>query len=81
MLADILTVLGADTAAHWEAIAGRLAEQMPEQYDGTTPEAISAQARALHVPSRDVKRDGVNRKGCRADDIRAAIDRRDTAGT
>lgn len=77
VLADILTVLGADTAAHWEAIAGRLAEQMPEQYDGTTPEAISAQARALNVPSRDVKRDGVNRKGARAADVRAAIDRRD----
>ncbi|ADB34569.1 cell divisionFtsK/SpoIIIE [Kribbella flavida DSM 17836] len=76
VLADILTVLGADTAAHWEAIAGRLAEQMPEQYDGTTPDAISAQARALKVPSRDVKRDGVNRKGARADDIRAAIERR-----
>lgn len=76
VLADILTVLGADTAAHWEAIAGRLADQMPEQYDGTTPDAISAQARALKVPSRDVKRDGVNRKGARADDIRAAIDRR-----
>lgn len=76
VLADILTVLSADTAAHWEAIAGRLAEQMPEQYDGTTPDAISAQARALHVPSRDVKRDGVNRKGCRAVDIRAAMDRR-----
>jgi S-DNA-T family DNA segregation ATPase FtsK/SpoIIIE len=76
VLADILTVMGADTAAHWEAIAGRLAEQMPEQYDGTTPDAISAQARALKVPSRDVKRDGVNRKGARADDIRAAIDRR-----
>ncbi|WP_433008383.1 cell division protein FtsK [Kribbella sp. CA-294648] len=77
VLADILTVLGADTAAHWEAIAGRLAEQMPEQYEGTTPEAISAQARALNVPSRDVKRDGVNRKGARADDIRKAIERRD----
>ncbi|MFC0624740.1 cell division protein FtsK [Kribbella deserti] len=76
VLADILTVMGADTAAHWEAIAGRLAAQMPEQYDGTTPDAISAQARALKVPSRDVKRDGVNRKGARADDIRAAIDRR-----
>lgn len=81
VLADILTVLGADTAAHWEAIAGRLAEQMPEQYDGTTPDAISAQARALKVPSRDVKRDGVNRKGCRADDIRAAIDRRSGTNT
>jgi hypothetical protein len=78
VLADILTVLGADTAAHWEAIAGRLADQMPEQYDGTTAEAISAQARALHVPSVNIKRDGATRKGARADDIRQAIGRRDT---
>ncbi|QNE19690.1 cell division protein FtsK [Kribbella qitaiheensis] len=78
VLADILTVLGADTAAHWEAIAGRLADQMPEQYDGTTAEAISAQARALRVPSVNIKRDGATRKGARADDIRQAIGRRDT---
>ncbi len=38
---------------------------MPEQYDGTTPDAISAQARALDVPSVNVKRDGVVRKGAK----------------
>ncbi|WP_344213436.1 cell division protein FtsK [Kribbella sancticallisti] len=78
VLADVLAVMGADTAAHWDTIAGRLAQQMPEQYDGTTPEAISAQARALNVPSVNVKRDGATRKGAKADDIRAAIARRDT---
>jgi hypothetical protein len=79
VLADILTVMGADTAAHWDTIAGRLADQMPEQYDGTTPDAISAQARGLNVSSVNVKRDGATRKGAKADDIRAAINRR--AGT
>jgi hypothetical protein len=77
VLADVLTVMGADNAAHWDTIAGRLAQDMPEQYEGTTAEAISAQARGLNVPSVNVKRDGATRKGARSDDIRAAIHRRD----
>ncbi|ADB32403.1 cell divisionFtsK/SpoIIIE [Kribbella flavida DSM 17836] len=81
VLADVLTVMGPDNAAHWDTIAGRLAQQMPEQYDGTTPEAISAQARALHVPSVNVKRDGAVRKGVKADDLRAAMARRDGTTT
>jgi S-DNA-T family DNA segregation ATPase FtsK/SpoIIIE len=77
VLADVLTVMGSDSAAHWDTIAGRLAHDMPEQYEGTTAEAISAQARGLNVPSVNVKRDGATRKGAKADDIRAAIARRD----
>ncbi|MEU8227099.1 cell division protein FtsK, partial [Kribbella sp. NPDC048915] len=77
VLADMLTVMDADNAAHWDTIAGRLGARMPEQYDGTTPEAISAQARAQGVPSVNVKRDGVTRKGVKAADIRAAMTRRD----
>jgi hypothetical protein len=30
VLADVLAVMGADSAAHWDTIAGRLAQQMPE---------------------------------------------------
>ncbi len=78
VLADLLAVLGPDGRAHWDTLAGRLADQMPEQYDGTTPDAISAQARALGVPSVNVKRDGVVRKGVSADDIRSAMARRDS---
>ncbi|MDX2974016.1 cell division protein FtsK [Kribbella solani] len=78
VLADVLTVMGPDGKAHWDTIAGRLASQMPEQYDGTTPDAISAQARALGVSSVNVKRDGVVRKGVSADDLRAAMARRDS---
>ncbi|MFC9694669.1 cell division protein FtsK [Kribbella sp. NPDC056951] len=81
VLADLLAVMGPDGRAHWDTLAGRLASQMPEQYDGTTPDAISAQARALGVPSVNVKRDGVVRKGVSADDIRAAMSRRDGSGT
>src|SRR2546428_3744175 len=29
VLADVLAVMGADSAAHWDTIAGRLAQQMP----------------------------------------------------
>ncbi|MFK4084018.1 cell division protein FtsK [Kribbella sp. NPDC020789] len=79
VLADLLTVMGPDGKAHWDTLAGRLANQMPEQYDGTTPDAISAQARALGVPSVNVKRDGVVRKGVSAEDIRAAMARRDAS--
>ncbi len=78
VLADLLAVMGPDGRAHWDTLAGRLSNQMAEQYDGTTPDAISAQARALGVPSVNVKRDGVVRKGVSADDIRAAMARRDT---
>ena len=81
VLADLLAVMGPDATAHWDTAAGRLASQMPEQYDGTTPDAISAQARAQGVPSVNVKRDGVVRKGVKADDLRAAMARRDNSGT
>ena len=68
VLADILTVMGADTAAHWDTIAGRLADQMPEQYDGTTPDAISAQARGAERAQRQRqarRRDPQGRQGRR----------------
>jgi hypothetical protein len=77
VLADLLAVMGPDGKAHWDTLAGRLGNQMPEQYEGTTPDAISAQARAQGVPSVNVKRDGVVRKGVSADDLRAAMARRD----
>ncbi|WP_328990052.1 cell division protein FtsK [Kribbella sp. NBC_01245] len=80
VLADVLAVMNGDSAAHWDTIAGRLATQMPEQYEGTTLDAISAQARALNVPSINVKRDGAVRKGVKADDIRDAITRRSVNG-
>jgi hypothetical protein len=75
VLADVLTVMDGDSAAHWSTIAARLADRMPEHYADITPEAISAQLRGLGVPSVDVKRDGKTFKGCRADAIRAAAAR------
>jgi DNA segregation ATPase FtsK/SpoIIIE, S-DNA-T family len=57
VLADVLAVLQGEPFASWKVIAARLAERIPEQYAGITAEAISAQLRALKVPSKD-GRDG-----------------------
>jgi S-DNA-T family DNA segregation ATPase FtsK/SpoIIIE len=80
VLADVLAVFNGDARQQWQTIAVRLAERMPEQYADTTPEAISAQLRALGVPSIDVKRDGAVLKGAKADDVTAAINRRKING-
>ncbi|WP_163512420.1 cell division protein FtsK [Fodinicola acaciae] len=80
VLADVLLVFLADERLHWQTIAGRLAEQMPEQYADTTPDSISAQLRSLGVPSVNVNRDGQVRKGAKAVDIKTAIARRDGNG-
>jgi hypothetical protein len=80
VLADVKMVFGADERGlQWDDIATRLAERMPEHYGDTTAEAISAQLRALGVPSVDVKRAGAARKGCKAEAIDGAIARRKTA--
>ncbi|WP_433328215.1 hypothetical protein [Spirillospora sp. CA-294931] len=67
VLADVLTVFGADPGLHWTDLADRLADQFPDRWADTTADAVSAQCRALGVPSVDVKRNGAKtpRKGCR----------------
>lgn len=80
VLADVLLVFLGDERLHWQTIAGRLAEQMPEQYADTTPDSISAQLRSLGVPSVNVNRDSQVRKGAKAVDIKTAISRRDSNG-
>jgi hypothetical protein len=76
VLADALEVFGPSARLPWQVLAGRLAETMPEHYADLSPDTISAQLRALHVPSGDVKWDGRALKGAKADDIRAAMTRR-----
>lgn len=77
VLADVRTVFGSsETGLHWATIAARLAERMPEHYADATADAISAQLRALGVPSVDVKRDGTNLKGAKVAAITTAITRR-----
>jgi S-DNA-T family DNA segregation ATPase FtsK/SpoIIIE len=62
-----------DKGLHWEELAERLNERIPEHYAGTTPEAISAQLRGLRLRSVNVKRQGDTLKGCRLSDIDALI--------
>lgn len=80
VLADVKSVFTAgEPGLHWEEIAARLAEQMPEHYADITAETISAQLRALGVPSVDVKRAGASRKGARIDALNTAIEQRRSA--
>jgi len=77
VLADVLAIFGAESRMQWPTLAARLAEHRPEHYADLTADTISAQLRALGVPSIDVKRDGQVLKGAKAADVRAAIKRRD----
>ncbi|GAA3388105.1 cell division protein FtsK [Cryptosporangium minutisporangium] len=81
VLADVASVFTvSETGLHWTVIAARLADRIPEHYADLTADAISAQMRALKVPSKDVKRDGQNLKGARAADVRTALERREANG-
>jgi hypothetical protein len=81
VLADVRAVMDAETGLQWPTIAARLAERMPDHYADITPEAISAQCRALGVPSVGIKRDGQVLKGAKTDAVDAAINRRKLNGT
>jgi len=65
-------VFGADAGLHWQILAARLTARFPGRWDGASAEAVSAQCRALGVPSVDVKQFGQVRKGCRRGDVAAA---------
>lgn len=79
VLADVRGIFSAgEPGLHWQEIAGRLAERMPEHYADITADTISAQLRALNVPSVDVKRSGKALKGAKADAVKTAIARRST---
>ncbi|GAA5033770.1 cell division protein FtsK [Actinopolymorpha pittospori] len=80
VLADVQAVMAGETGLQWPTIAARLAGQMPEHYAGLSADAISAQLRALGVPSVDIKRDGQVLKGAKAAAVAAAINRRKVNG-
>lgn len=80
VLADVASIFNAgEPGLHWEEVAERLRNRMPEHYADIDAETISAQMRAVDVASVDVKRAGAARKGCRADAVRVAMDRRQPA--
>lgn len=72
VLADVLQVFGNDNGLQWQILAARLDAQVPDRWADTSPDAVSAQCRALGVPSVDVKQFGRALKGCRRTDVEAA---------
>ena len=76
VLADVLAVFGSDSGLHWAVLAGRLARQFPDRWADAAGDAVSAQCRALGVPSADVRypstRAGRVLAGCRRADVEAA---------
>ena len=80
VLADVRAVMDAETGMQWPTIAARLAERMPKHYADITADAISAQCRALGVPSVDIRREGKALKGAKAEAIDTAAKRRKLNG-
>jgi S-DNA-T family DNA segregation ATPase FtsK/SpoIIIE len=80
VLADAASVFAGSRTLPWQILAGRLVEHAPEHYADITADAISAQLRALGVPSVNVKWDGQVLKGAKADDIHTAATRRNVNG-
>jgi DNA segregation ATPase FtsK/SpoIIIE, S-DNA-T family len=70
-VADALAVFGGEAGMHWGLLAERLASRWPDRYAGATAESVSAELRALGVPSAQVYRNGQNRQGCKFADLQA----------
>ena len=75
MLSDVLAVFGGEQGLQWPALAERLAARFPDRWADATGESVSAQVRALDVPSVDVKAGGRPLKGCRRSDVEAKVRR------
>jgi S-DNA-T family DNA segregation ATPase FtsK/SpoIIIE len=72
VLADVLAVLGIAPAMHWTELADRLADRFPERWDGTSPDAVSAECRGEGVPSVVVTVGGERGRGCRREAVESA---------
>jgi S-DNA-T family DNA segregation ATPase FtsK/SpoIIIE len=72
VLADMLAVFGIDAGLQWADAASQLASQFPARWEGASAGAVSAECRALGVPSVVVKSGGQAARGCRAADVQAA---------
>jgi S-DNA-T family DNA segregation ATPase FtsK/SpoIIIE len=73
VLADVLAVFAGEPGLHWPVLAERLAARFPDRWAAATGESVSAQVRALDVPSVDVKTRGTTLKGCRRSDVEKAV--------
>jgi S-DNA-T family DNA segregation ATPase FtsK/SpoIIIE len=72
VLSDLAAVLGSDPGLQWAEAAARLASRFPDRWADASAEAVSADARALGIPSVNVRSGGQTAKGCRATDIGSA---------
>jgi DNA segregation ATPase FtsK/SpoIIIE, S-DNA-T family len=69
VLTDVLAVFGSDAGLQWGDLAARLASRFPARWDGASGDAVSAECRALSVPSVNVRGSGSQAKGCRRADV------------
>jgi S-DNA-T family DNA segregation ATPase FtsK/SpoIIIE len=72
VLTDVLAVFGTDAGLQWGDVAAWLASRFPARWDGATADAISAECRAVGVPSVNVRGSGGQAKGCRREAVEAA---------
>jgi DNA segregation ATPase FtsK/SpoIIIE, S-DNA-T family len=74
LVADALAMFApGDRGLHWQTLAERLADQLPEAYPDVTADAISAWLRSRGIDSVDVKFAGASRMGCRREQLQQAL--------
>jgi S-DNA-T family DNA segregation ATPase FtsK/SpoIIIE len=71
-LADAAAVFTGEAGLWWTALAARLAERWPGRWAGATADSVSAELRALGVPSVTVSANGSKARGARLAAIEAA---------
>jgi hypothetical protein len=72
VLGDVLSVMGDRPGLHWQPLAEKLAARFPDRYADATGDSLSADLRALGVPSVPVKVMGQTLRGCRREDVSRA---------
>jgi S-DNA-T family DNA segregation ATPase FtsK/SpoIIIE len=71
-LADAAAVFTGEAGLWWTTLATRLAERWPDRWAGATADSVSAELRALGVPSVTVSNNGSKARGARLTAIEAA---------
>src|SRR6266705_1546801 len=75
VLADVLAVFAGEPGLHWTVLAERLAARFPDRWADATGDVVSAQCRALSVPSKVVTATGERQRGCYLRDVQEAASR------
>jgi DNA segregation ATPase FtsK/SpoIIIE, S-DNA-T family len=71
-LADAAAVFTGEAGLWWTTLATRLAQRWPDRWAGATGDSVSAELRALGVPSVTVSANGSKARGCRRRAIEVA---------